>query len=273
MDSRVQELTALLREISKGGVAVAFSGGVDSALLLSVLAALRKKEPFPLLAVTVSSDLQQPAEKLEAESLCKKWDVPFRALDVRLLHDDRIRHNPVNRCYLCKKELFLKIQDEARLGKCATVIDGTHADDFKVYRPGLRAIRELGIRSPLAELGFGKKDVRDAAASLGLECARKPSLPCLATRFEYGVELNAERLREAGEAENFIQSLFAVPQDVRVRVHGALARIEVPPREFPVIDAHRAEIIGRFRALHFNYVTLDLEGFRSGSMDASVRDK
>src|SRR5574344_1034077 len=242
MDSRVQELTALLREISKGGVAVAFSGGVDSALLLSVLAALRKKEPFPLLAVTVSSDLQQPAEKLEAESLCKKG-------------------------------LFLKIQDEARLGKCATVIDGTHADDFKVYRPGLRAIRELGIRSPLAELGFGKKDVRDAAASLGLECARKPSLPCLATRFEYGVELNAERLREAGEAENFIQSLFAVPQDVRVRVHGALARIEVPPREFPVIEAHRAEIIGRFRALHFNYVTLDLEGFRSGSMDASVRDK
>lgn len=267
MDDRIQRLTGLLNEYSKGGVAVAFSGGVDSALLLSVLAELRKKETFPLLAVTVSSDLLRPAEMCEAEALCRTWNVPFRVLNIKLLKDEKIRYNPKDRCYLCKKMLFQKIQEQAHLENCGTVIDGTHADDFKVYRPGLWAIKELGIRSPLAELGFGKKDIREVAAILGLECANKPSLPCLATRFEYGAELKEEHLREVGEAEKFIQSFFNVPQDIRVRVHGTLARIEVLPRNFPVLEAHRAEIIERFRALHFCYVTLDLEGFRSGSMD------
>lgn len=256
-----------LKELSSGGIALAFSGGVDSALLLHLLAQLRRETPFPLIACFFSTSLQTEHEEREARRMAEEEDVPFVVLKSEPLRLPELRHNPPERCYLCKRALFQQLREEASSRNIRVLMDGTNADDVHTYRPGLRALREEGVVSPLAELGIGKRHVRHLAEQWGLNCAAKPSSPCLATRFEYGAELAPERLRQVAEGEAFLQGLYpGVP--LRLRVHGELARLELPRELLPRAAIQAEQISDALESLGFRYVVLDLRGFRSGSMDA-----
>ena len=263
-----EKLKNHLRPLLGGGVVLAFSGGVDSALLLAALAELRSSFPFRLLAVNMHSPLQGDAELREAEHAAAAAGVELTVFDYDPLSLPAIADNPPDRCYHCKREFFSRIIAAAAATGLGTVIDGTNADDLLVYRPGRRSLRELGIKSPLAELGMTKADVRRIAAGLGLSSAARPAAPCLATRFEYGVRLTPELLQRAAAGERILRGFFPEPADLRLRIHAAvIARIEIPPACFSTAVEQHAAISAALRELGFHYVTLDLEGFRSGGMD------
>ena len=270
MKSKVERLKAYLRERSGGGIALAFSGGVDSSLLLGVLCSICKEQPFPLQALTIHTLLHQAEEKQAAEKMTKEMNVPHHFFFPDPLSFPEIRDNPLDRCYRCKKILFSEIRTHAKDHQLGVVMDGTNADDLNVYRPGRKALKELGILSPLAELGFSKADIRGMAAELGLQCASRPATPCLATRFEYGMHLNMDAVRKVAEGENFIKGLFPGPQNIRLRMHGHITRIEVPLTLFPEVISRCLEVVEGLKRLDFQYITLDLEGFRSGSMDLNL---
>ena len=267
MTPETEKLKNHLKQYISGGIGLAFSGGVDSSLLLAVLSLIRKESPFLLEALTFHTVLHQEEEKRSAEKITRAMNVPHHFFFLNPLSLPDIRHNPTDRCYLCKKMLFSKILSYAQKHKLATLLDGTNADDLNVYRPGRRALKELGVLSPLAELGFSKETIRKMAAELRLECASKPAAPCLATRFEYGTDLSEELIRNVAEAENFLKSLFPGPENIRIRIHKTICRIEVPVKLFPEILQFRQVIIEGLKRIGFSYITLDLEGFRSGSMD------
>ena len=270
MKSKIERLKAYLRERSSGGIALAFSGGVDSSLLLAVLCSVRNEQPYPLQALTLHTVLHQEEEKETAEKMTKEMNVPHYFFFLDPLSFPEIRENPLDRCYRCKKILFSEIKAHASKNQLTVVMDGTNADDLKVYRPGRRALKELGILSPLAETGFSKADIRGMAAELGLECASRPPAPCLATRFEYGTSLSPDAIGKVAAGENFLKGLFLGPENIRLRMHGAVARIEVPVKLFPEIISRRQEVTDGLKRLNFQYLTLDLEGFRSGSMDLNL---
>ncbi len=270
MNSKLERLKTFLRERSAGGIALAFSGGVDSSLLLAVLCLIRREKPYSLQALTIHTLLHQTEEKETAEKMTKEMQIPHHFFFLDPLSFPEIRENPLDRCYRCKKILFSEIRAHADKNQLAVVMDGTHADDLKDYRPGRRALKELGILSPLAELGFSKTDIRGMAAELGLECASRPAAPCLATRFEYGTHLNPDAIRKVAAGENFLKELFPGPENIRLRMHGHIARIEVPLTLFPEVIPRRLEVVEGLKRLDFQYVTLDLEGFRSGSMDLNL---
>lgn len=271
MKQEIERLKAYLRERSSGGIALAFSGGVDSSLLLAVLCSIRNEEPYPLQALTIHTILHQAEEKQVAEKMTKERDVPHHFFFLDPLSFPEIRDNPLDRCYRCKKILFSEIMTYAADNHLRVVMDGTNADDLKVYRPGRRALKELGILSPLAELGFSKTDIRGMAAELRLECASRPAAPCLATRFEYGTSLSPDAIRKVAEGENFLKGLFPGPENIRLRMHGVVARIEVPVKFLPEIISRRLEVVDGLKRLNFQYITLDMEGFRSGSMDLNLQ--
>ncbi len=254
MDARatLERLRAGLRPLTAGGIALAYSGGVDSALLLAVLAGMRREAGFPLLALTMRSAF--------APWGADAGEVPQMTVEVDALALPGLRGNPPDRCYRCKHDLFGRFVALARARGLATVMDGTNADDLHEDRPGLRALREWGVRSPLAELGIPKAAVRAAAAALGLPCADAPSAPCLATRFPYGTELTAEALRAVDAGEEALRALLPRATPFRLRVQGDAARIEVPPACFGGILAHREAILARLSALGFRTVALDLAG-------------
>ena len=179
-----------------------------------------------------------------------------------------IGDNPTDRCYRCKKFLFMQMLQKAEELGVRRILEGTNEDDLHVYRPGIRALKELGIKSPLADAGMTKADVRRLAAEYGMPVAAKPAAPCLATRFPYGTKLTYEKLEAVGKGEDFLKTLGF--RNVRLRVHDAIARIEVDVEEFPLVSEHRKEIINVLSGLGYPYVTLDLAGFRSGSMDIGL---
>lgn len=179
--SKYEQLKHDLRERSEGGIALAFSGGVDSSLLLAVLKELHDEAPFPLLALTLHSIFQRPEELDEVRKTAGKAGIELKLFGCDPLSIPEVKYNPPDRCFWCKRYLFSEIRDFAAARGIGTVIDGTNADDRKSYRPGLAALEELGILSPLAELGITKAEVRRIAAELHLECAEKPSVPCMAT--------------------------------------------------------------------------------------------
>ena len=242
------------------GLCVAFSGGVDSALLL----AASVKTGGKVVAVTLHSPLHSPGEPGQASALAKSLGAQHQVLSITDI-PQAIQDNPPQRCYLCKKELFAEIFALAKQEGLGAVLDGTNADDLHVYRPGRRALKELGVLSPLAELGFTKAQVREMAAQLELEVAGKPSAPCLATRFPYGVRLTEQGFAKVEKIEAWIKEL-GLPV-VRARIYGDTVRVEVLPEGFERLIARREELAQLVRSLGFNYITLDLEGFRSGSMD------
>ena len=268
--SRLTDLREFLRERASGGLALAFSGGVDSTLLLAVLGRLRDEEPFPLVALTMRTPFLRPSEMSHVREVASGLGVELCEFSCDPLTLPQVRVNAPDRCYWCKLHIFRTFVEEVRRRGVGTLLDGTNADDHRTYRPGLAALAELGVVSPLAAIGVSKAEVRQMAAEMGLSCSTQPSTPCLATRFDYGTELTAELVGRTMAGEEVVRRLVPPTENVRLRVHGALARIEVGVASMPTMVEHRQELAAQLRELGFDYVTLGLEGFRSGSMDLHV---
>ena len=247
-----------------GGICLALSGGVDSTLLLHYLARLRQNNEV-VLAVTFETVLHPGKEHELAQSLARDYGIEHVLINKDVLSDPKMRFNPVNRCYLCKKKLFVHLKELAQKAGISWILDGTNADDLLEYRPGIQALRELEIASPWAELGIGKDQIRDLAQKVNLPVASRPAAPCMATRFAYGAELKADIIRKLHEGENSIKALGI--SVVRLRYYDGLIRIEVMPDDFARLIKYRNDIVALFKKLGFMYITLDMEGFRSGSMD------
>lgn len=272
MGSYEEKREALLGRIAECAFAdmiIAFSGGVDSSLLLKLACDAVVKTGKKVYGILLHTMLHPKAELEEAESVAKEAGALFRVLRIDELEGAGIEENPVDRCYRCKRYLFRELQKEAELLGVSRILEGTNEDDLHVYRPGIRAVRELGIVSPLADAGLTKADVRRLAGEYGISVSEKPSTPCLATRFPYGVRLTYEAMRKVEQGESYLRSLGL--GNVRLRVHGNLARLEVDTDDIGRVTERREDIAGYLKNLGYNYVTLDLEGFRTGSMDESVR--
>ncbi len=254
----------------RGSLAIGFSGGVDSTLLLRVAHDVLGDR---VLAVTEMSELHPTAELEEARALASQIGVRLAVVESDPLGSDRIASNPPDRCYHCKRRIFARIAEAAREQGIENVADGTNADDATAHRPGLRAAAELGVIRPLHDAGLTKQDVRDLSRELGLPTWDKPAYACLATRFPYGRRLDPAGLKMVERAEAFLHDLGF--RQCRVRHHGEIARIEVEPGRIP--EAASPEVAGRvgehLRALGFRYVTLDLAGYRSGSFDDLAGDE
>lgn len=265
IDEKYALLKAGVRDA--GRLAVAYSGGVDSTLLLAVA---HEALGGDVLAVTVASPFMPQAECGAAEAFCAVRGIPLVRIEVDPLADDAIRANTPERCYQCKRALFSAVRGVAASEGCASVADGSNADDADDFRPGLRALRELGVTSPLMEAGLTKDDVRALSRTLGLPTADKPSMACLATRVPYGTALERETLARIEAAEDFLHGLGVC--QLRVRDHGDVARIEVEPGDIErvAVSGIREQVDARLRELGYAHVSVDLAGFRSGSMNAGV---
>jgi uncharacterized protein len=252
-----------------GSLAVAFSGGADSTLVLKVALDCL---PQPSVVAVIAASPTYPARELEeARSLARQLGAPVEEIETKELDDPAYVANPPDRCLYCKRELFEKVQQVARKHGLAAVADGSNADDEFDYRPGMRALDELGVRSPLKEAGIGKEQVREISRHLGLPTWDKPSMACLASRFPYGAHITRSQLKQVEAAEDFLRALGF--KQVRVRHHGDIARIEVNADEIERLatKAVRAQVAERLRGLGYTYVTVDLEGFRSGSMNEPLK--
>lgn len=267
-----EEKTAILKEKMVGyasqDAAVAFSGGVDSSLLLKLLCEAAVRTGSHVYGILLHTMLHPSGDVKEAARTAEEIGAEFLVIHLDELAQAGIEKNPVDRCYLCKKYLFRALKEKAaQLGVCR-ILEGTNEDDLHVYRPGIRAVRELGIISPLAEAGFTKKEVRRLAEETGISVSGKPSTPCLATRFPYGSSLSYDAMRRVEKGEAYLRGLGLY--NVRLRVHGDIARIEVDSDSLPAVIHFREEITQYLKELGYAYVTLDLEGFRSGSMDLGI---
>ena len=262
-----EQYQALCRAVAAlGPAAVAFSGGVDSTLLLrAAVDALGKDR---VIAVTVRSEAMQRQEAETAADFCAAMGVRHFVAEFTMLDVPGIRDNPPDRCYLCKRALFSRMLQIAGEQGFQTVLEGSNLDDDADYRPGRKALAELGIRSPLREAGLGKAEIRAISKRLGLPVWDKPALACLATRIAYGEQLTEEKLRAVEQAEAFL--LERGFRQVRVRVHGRLARIEVPTDAIKRLLELCEETAACFRALGFVHVCVDLEGYRTGSMNETL---
>lgn len=268
-EEKREALLGRIAEYALEDMIIAFSGGVDSSLLLKLACDAVVKTGKKVYGILLHTMLHPKAELEEAENVAKEAGALFRVLRIDELEGAGIEENPVDRCYRCKRYLFRELQKEAELLGVSRILEGTNEDDLHVYRPGIRAVRELGIVSPLADAGLTKADVRRFAGEYGISVSEKPSTPCLATRFPYGVRLTYEAMRKVEQGESYLRSLGL--GNVRLRVHGNLARLEVDTDDIGRVTERREDIAGYLKNLGYNYVTLDLEGFRTGSMDESVR--
>jgi uncharacterized protein len=258
LNSKLKRLRGILRGI--GPAVVAFSGGVDSAFLARVA---RDTLPGKVLAVTVVSAFFPASERQDAVRLARQIRVPHRLVREPLAPG--LRRNPPDRCYHCKKKTFARLLRIARQKGYAALLDGSNADDALDYRPGARALRELRVRSPLQEAGLTKRDIRALSKRMGLSTWDKPAMTCLATRFPYGEDLTKEKFGMVERAEAFLRSMGI--RQIRVRHHGQLCRIEAGPGDIAGLMKKSGLIVRRLKALGYAYVTVDLQGYRSGAMD------
>jgi uncharacterized protein len=245
---------------------VAFSGGVDSGLLC---AAAYRALGERMLAVTVRSPIEALDDVESAHSLADQVGFPLRVLDYDDLSNPEFVANPPDRCYVCKLARFRQLGQLAAEEGFTAVVEGSNADDMLDYRPGLRAVVETGTVSPLQELGFTKNEIRTLARAFGLSVWDRPSAPCLATRFPYGSPITHEGLSQVAQGERYLHEHgFRV---VRVRHHGVMARLEVAPGEIERLVAMREEVIAYFKSLGFTYVSVDLNGYRLGSLNEVLK--
>jgi uncharacterized protein len=264
--STAEKKRAELRSILKSmrSAVLAFSGGVDSTFLLN-----EAKEVLGnrVIAVTARSDMFISAEYTDAASLARLLGVRLITVESKALNEPAVSKNPPDRCYYCKKAIFSTVLQIARKEGLTWVMDGTHAGDTGDYRPGMRALAELGVRSPLKEAGLTKPEIRSLSRKSGLPTSNKPSMACLASRFPYGVEITPEKLMQVAKAESILYDMGF--ETLRVRHHESLARIELAP-DFLQKAAEpetRKKLVHALKELGYHYVTLDLEGYRTGSMN------
>jgi uncharacterized protein len=262
LDEKLEALKDYLRSL--GSVAVAFSSGVDSTFLLKVAHDVLGDRA---IAVTATSCSFPKRELNEAKEFCKKEGIRQFICESEELSIEGFRENPKNRCYLCKHELFEKIKALAAENGIAYVAEGSNMDDNGDYRPGLQAVAELEIKSPLRAVGLSKQEIRLLSRELGLSTWEKQSFACLASRFVYGETISEEKLSMVDAAEQLLLDLGF--HQLRVRIHGMMARIEIVPDEFEKLmqPEIRKEIVEKFYGLGFTYVTMDLQGYRTGSMN------
>ena len=261
-----------LKEILSGygRVAVAFSGGVDSTLLLY---AAKEALGENAIAITVSAQFVSEREGYEAVDFCDEIGVKHIVVKLDGLSLEGFSENPPERCYICKKAIFTKMLELAKAEKESVLVEGSNLDDYDDYRPGMRALVELGIKSPLIEANLTKAEIREISKEKGLHNWDKPAFACLASRFVYGEKITKEKLKMVDEAENFLVSLGL--KQYRVRIHGEdLARIELQEEDdVAIVMKHRGEIVDKFKSLGFRYISLDLQGYRMGSMNEALKKK
>lgn len=262
----------LLREyigkLTENGVLVAFSGGVDSTLVLKIALEESRKRNGKVVACTFETFLSPENDIEITRKLAKDYGVELVERYIDQTDNTFVLNNSVDRCFHCKKVIFLNALGIAKKYNLKYVLDGTNHDDLGVYRPGLRALKELDIKSPLAECNFSKKEVRELAEKMGISVAKRPSAPCLATRFPYNKKLPLDKFSIVDKGENLLKQLgFPVN---RIRLYDDVTRIEIPVTDFDKFIKMREEITKELKNLGFKYINLDMEGFRSGSMDEVI---
>lgn len=260
---KLKQLKKNLCQMQK--VAIGFSGGVDSSFLLKVASDTLGKN---VLAITAISATYPQKESKDAQHFAQSLGISHRTIELDINDMKKFKKNPVNRCYYCKKELYKQIKKIAQQEHIPFVLDSSNLDDLNDYRPGRKALEELKIHTPLVDVKLTKQEIRDLSKTMHLPTWNKPALACLASRFPYNTKITKERLRMIEDAEDILWDLGV--HQVRVRYHNDTARIEVEPKDFELIHTHSKEIIQQFKRLGFHYITLDLEGFRSGRLNEGI---
>ncbi len=266
LKSKVESLRNMIKSFGK--VAVAFSSGVDSTFLLAVA---HEELGDDVIAVTAVDDSVPERELNEASAFCKERGIRHILCKADPMQEEGYRNNSPDRCYYCKHTIFNEIKKAAGDNGIGILAEGSNMDDLGDYRPGMRAISELGVKSPLKDCGLGKKDIRDISRAMGLPTWSKPAYACLASRFVYGEQITREKLHMIDQAEQFlIEKGF---YEERVRLHGNLARIEVSPADIGRLasDDIRQAVFAKFKEIGFSFVTLDMQGYRMGSMNETIK--
>jgi len=266
-----KKLNNLRKNLSEmGSILIAYSGGVDSTFLLKVA---REELMDKVIAVTVKSEIHHLSEITDAKKMAQKFKVKHLFIDIDILSNKEFINNSKERCYICKKEIFSRIIEMAKELNLNFVADGSNYDDLDDYRPGMKAVKELKIRSPLQEAMLTKDDIRLLSKEMDLSTWNKPANSCLATRIPYRDEITLEKLKRIEKAEDFIHNLGI--KQVRVRCHNKLAKIEVGDKDLLLFmeEDLREKIIDKLKKLGFIYVSLDLQGYRSGSMNEELKQK
>ena len=266
LKEKLDKLKAIIADL--GSLAVGFSGGVDSSFLLTVAHEVLGDKA---IAVTNLDASVPEREKNEATAFCKERGIRQIICSVNPFMEESYRNNSPDRCYFCKRGIFTEIKRIAKENGIEYVAEGSNTDDLGDYRPGLKAVEELSVKSPLREAGLCKEDIRILSKAMGLPTWSKPSYACLASRFVYGEEITEEKLHMIDRAEQFLIEHGFLEE--RVRIHGNVARIEVSPADIPRIaaDDMREAVYEEFKQLGFMYVTLDLKGYRTGSMNETIK--